>query len=183
MHKIFLPIFGLINTLFASELCIFNEDGQLLQLVANSTEITYMLEEIGVRFEQWSTDVKFESSATESDVLLAYKDDIFRLQQEEGFQSVDVLRMLPDNPQKDTLRAKFLREHTHNEPEIRFFVEGSGLFYLHVQDEIYRVQCEQGDLISVPAEAPHWFDMGTEPRFTAIRFFTRPDGWVAQYTE
>jgi 1,2-dihydroxy-3-keto-5-methylthiopentene dioxygenase len=28
----------------------------------------------------------------------------------------------------------------------------------------------------------HWFDMGAAPRFTAIRLFVNPDGWVAAFT-
>ena len=36
--------------------------------------------------------------------------------------------------------------------------------------------------MSVPAGTRHWFDMGPAPRFTAIRLFTNPDGWVAKFT-
>ena len=61
--------------------------------------------------------------------------------------------------------------------ELRFFVDGRGLFYLHLGDKVYCVLCEQGDLISVPANTTHWFDMGANPRFKCIRFFTTPDGW------
>jgi 1,2-dihydroxy-3-keto-5-methylthiopentene dioxygenase len=43
------------------------------------------------------------------------------------------------------------------------------------------VLCEQGDLISVPANTPHWFDMGPNPYFIAIRLFNNPDGWVANF--
>jgi 1,2-dihydroxy-3-keto-5-methylthiopentene dioxygenase len=42
--------------------------------------------------------------------------------------------------------------------------------------------CEKDDLISVPANTPHWFDMGPNPSFTAIRLFNNPEGWVAQFT-
>jgi 1,2-dihydroxy-3-keto-5-methylthiopentene dioxygenase len=34
----------------------------------------------------------------------------------------------------------------------------------------------------VPAGTRHWFDMGPAPRFTAIRLFTTPAGWVANFT-
>jgi 1,2-dihydroxy-3-keto-5-methylthiopentene dioxygenase len=34
----------------------------------------------------------------------------------------------------------------------------------------------------VPDQTKHWFDMGPEPHFTAIRFFNNPDGWVANFT-
>ena len=56
------------------------------------------------------------------------------------------------------------------------------MFYLHVDSKVYMMQCGRNDLISVPAGTRHWFDMGPEPNFTAIRMFTRPDGWVAQFT-
>ena len=41
---------------------------------------------------------------------------------------------------------------------------------------------QKGDLISVPANTRHWFDMGPNPNFIAIRMFNNPDGWVANFT-
>src|SRR3546814_4195286 len=76
------------------------------------------------------------------------------------------------------MRAKFLDEHFHKEDEVRFFVAGSGLFTLHVGDRVYEIECVKDDLIAVPDGTTHWFDMGPEPSFVAIRFFTEPDGWV-----
>ncbi len=90
--------------------------------------------------------------------------------------------MQPDHPNKEALRKKFLDEHTHSEDEVRFFVEGQGLFCIHKAGQVFLVLCEKGDLISVPEGTPHWFDMGSEPRFTAIRLFTHTEGWVARMT-
>jgi 1,2-dihydroxy-3-keto-5-methylthiopentene dioxygenase len=95
---------------------------------------------------------------------------------------VDVVSIAPDNPNKDVMRAKFLDEHFHKEDEVRFFVAGSGLFTLHVEDKVYEVLCEKDDLIAVPDSTKHWFDMGPAPHFIAIRFFTEPDGWVGHFT-
>ena len=47
---------------------------------------------------------------------------------------------------------------------------------------MFNMLCSAGDLISVPAGMRHWFDMGAAPRFTAIRLFVNPDGWVAAFT-
>jgi 1,2-dihydroxy-3-keto-5-methylthiopentene dioxygenase len=80
------------------------------------------------------------------------------------------------------MRKKFLDEHFHKEDEVRFFVAGSGLFTLHVDDKVYEILCEAGDLVGVPDGTKHWFDMGPEPSFVAIRFFTEPDGWVGHFT-
>jgi 1,2-dihydroxy-3-keto-5-methylthiopentene dioxygenase len=75
-----------------------------------------------------------------------------------------------------------LSEHIHTEDEVRFFVDGCGLFYLHIGDKVYSVLCEKGDFLSVPANTKHWFDLGGEPNLAAIRFFNNEAGWVAQYT-
>ncbi len=135
-----------------------------------------------MRFERWAAAAPLADDASQDEVIAAYRADIERLMAENGFQSVDVISLHPDHPDKVALRQKFLNEHTHTEYEVRFFVDGQGLFYLHLGDKVYTVLCEKGDLISVPAGATHWFDMGANPRFKAIRLFTNTDGWVANFT-
>ena len=144
--------------------------------------IAATLNTIGVRFERWSADAELGPDASQDDVIAAYRADVERLMKESGFQSVDVIALTPDHPQKDALRKKFLDEHTHAEFEIRFFVDGSGQFNLHKDGKVFEVVCERGDLISVPDGTRHWFDMGPAPSFKCIRFFTNPEGWVAKFT-
>jgi len=54
--------------------------------------------------------------------------------------------------------------------------------YLHLEPEVFALVCEGGDVLSVPAGTRHWFDMGSEPDFVAIRFFEQEDGWVGDFT-
>ena len=115
-------------------------------------------------------------------VLAAYAGFVGRLKELYGFQSADVISVGPEHPQKEALRAKFLSEHTHSDFEVRFFVQGRGLFYLHPDENVYAVLCERGDLISVPSGVKHWFDMGGNPDLQCIRLFTTPEGWVADFT-
>lgn len=136
---------------------------------------------IGVRFERWGTR-PLRPDASAEDAIAAYAPEIERLKAERGYQTVDVVRMVPDHPDRASLRTKFLDEHAHGEDEVRFFVEGEGLFTLHAGGKVHAVLCTEGDLISVPAGMPHWFDMGPSPRFTAIRLFDNPEGWVAKFT-
>ncbi len=140
------------------------------------------LAEVGVFFERWAATQELPEHADEAQILAAYRTEIDRLIAQAGYQSVDVVNMYPDHPDRAQLRQKFLSEHTHGEDEVRFFVEGAGLFTLHLQGRIYAVLCVKNDLISVPAGTPHWFDMGERPRFTAIRLFNNPDGWIARFT-
>lgn len=167
-----------------SHLCVYHSSSpkQPVKLLNHLEDISSALAEIGVRFERWQANQPITAQSTTEEVLAAYQDDIERLKQEGGYVAVDVISVDGQHPQKTELRAKFLEEHTHNEDEVRFFVAGRGLFNLHVDEQVYSVLCERGDLISVPAGAKHWFDMGEHPRFTAIRLFNNPEGWVAHYT-
>lgn len=137
---------------------------------------------VGVRFEQWRAAVRLADDAGQDEVIAAYRADIDRLMAEKGYQAVDVIRLAADNPKKAELRQKFLSEHRHSEDEVRFFVEGDGLFCLHIGDKVYMTLCARGDLIGVPDNTTHWFDMGENPAFCAIRLFTNPEGWVADFT-
>ncbi len=145
-------------------------------------QIVRQLSKIGVQFERWQADFDLPPDADQETILSAYAPSIQRLKRDFGFQSVDVINLTPEHPDKTALRQKFLSEHIHEDFEIRFFIEGYGLFYLHVDEKVFAVLCRQGDLISVPANTPHWFDMGENPSFKAIRLFTTPDGWVAKFT-
>ena len=145
-------------------------------------QIAKTLDTIGVRFERWAAEAELSADAAQDEVIAAYQKDVDRLMSESGFQSVDVISLHPEHPDRAALRKKFLDEHTHAEFEIRFFVEGSGQFNLHKEGKVFEVVCERGDLISVPDGTPHWFDMGPNPSFKAIRFFTNPEGWVAKFT-
>lgn len=158
-------------------------DGAVEAVHTDYAAIAAQLSALGVRFERWQASVPLSAGAGQDEVLAAYREPVERLTREYGFKSVDVVSLRPDHPQKAELRGKFLAEHVHSDFEVRFFVDGSGLFYLHVGEHIYLVLCEQGDLISVPANTPHWFDMGEHPNFKCIRLFTVTDGWVAKFTD
>jgi len=167
-----------------STLYVYRADatGSLEDPIRNGAQISTVLGAIGVRFERWSANRSLETGATQDAILAVYADEVAALRRECGYQSADVVRIPRGTPDTAPMRAKFLSEHIHVEDEVRFFVEGSGSFYLHVDGQVFHVVCEQNDLISVPARTRHWFDMGTAPQFCAIRLFSNPTGWVAEFT-
>ncbi|MCG8393245.1 MAG: cupin domain-containing protein [Pseudomonadales bacterium] len=167
-----------------SELKVFHDSQPetVQQHLTDKPAMARILAEAGVRYEQWEASQTLSANPQQDEVIAAYQADIDRLVEEEGYQAVDVVSMVPDHPEKAAFRQKFLEEHRHSEDEVRFFVEGQGLFTLHIGDKVYEVLCTRGDLISVPANTPHWFDMGPNPRFVAIRLFNNPEGWVANFT-
>jgi 1,2-dihydroxy-3-keto-5-methylthiopentene dioxygenase len=167
-----------------SRLRVFEEAHPDRPVLATSdhAEMARELARIGVGFEQWQAAQPVAPGDPPEKVMEAYRADIDRLVAERGFRTVDVVSIAPDNPDREEMRRKFLDEHFHKEDEVRFFVAGFGLFTLHVEDRVYEVLCEAGDLVAVPDGTRHWFDMGPEPSFVAIRFFTEPDGWVGHFT-
>ncbi len=159
-------------------------DGQAPLLLRSSDPdvIARELRARGVRFERWATPASLAEDADQAAILAAYAAEIARVQAGGSYRTVDAIRLGPDHPDREALRAKFLAEHTHAEDEVRFFVEGCGLFCLHIADEVLQVVCERGDWIGVPAGTRHWFDTGERPSFCALRFFDNSEGWVAQFT-
>lgn len=152
------------------------------QTMLTMDEIASELHRIGVRFERWQASKPLSETSTNEEIINAYRESVDRLMKDFNFTSVDVIAMTPDHPDKAALRKKFLDEHQHSDFEVRFFIDGKGLFYLHADNRVYGVLCEKGDLLSVPANMPHWFDMGENPFVKCIRLFTTPEGWVANYT-
>ncbi|NBR15431.1 MAG: cupin domain-containing protein [Flavobacteriales bacterium] len=139
----------------------------------------------GLYFDQWQCDVVFEDTATQEDILQAYSKDLFPFMENGGYETADVISINSLTENYEALRAKFLAEHTHTEDEIRFFVDGQGIFWFNLENEpVFNLLCEKGDLISVPAGTKHWFDAGeSNPFVKAIRIFIDMSGWVPHYTE
>jgi len=167
-----------------SELRIYSESnpGKPEKVVTQFPAMRDALAAIGVEFERWEATQPLDAQATQDEVIEAYRPSVDRLMKKYGFKSVDVISMYADHPQKDAMRDKFLHEHIHEDFEVRFFVEGRGLFNLHKNGKVYAMLCERGDLLSVPANTTHWFDMGPEPCLKCIRLFAIPEGWVAKFT-
>jgi len=166
-----------------TNLTIYNDDlsGSPVN-VSDDSKIISSLADVGVLLERWDASQKLSKDADQNTVISAYQSSIDKLNKKYGFQSIDVVSLNPDHPNKKEFREKFLAEHTHSDFEVRFFVDGSGLFYLHIGDKVYMIMCESGDLISVPANTTHWFDMGENPYFKCIRLFTTENGWVGNFT-
>lgn len=177
-----------------SKLIVMPVDDPSTTLLSTSDPATIAaeLDAVGVTFEQWAADATLPHDADQDAVLSAFADDVARIR-DMGFDTVDVVRLHgdPDDPEflsnASAARAKFLSEHTHADDEVRFFVEGSGAFYLRLTrpdgvEAVHVALCEKGDFISVPKDTLHWFDMGTAPSFAAIRFFQVEEGWVGDFT-
>jgi 1,2-dihydroxy-3-keto-5-methylthiopentene dioxygenase len=137
----------------------------------------------GVLLEKWEAGKDLNKNAEPKQILETYKASIEVLKIERGFVTEDLVAIDPSTENYQVMRKKFLQKHTHRDDEARYFGEGSGLFYIRKQNStVQLLLCEKGELINLPAGTRHWFDMGSQPYFKAVRVFFDHDGWVGNFT-
>ena len=147
-------------------------------------EILRELDVRGLGYEKWNT-LDLDKDLSDEEILKFYDNEVDKIMKRFNFKTNDIIQLTPDNPKNNTLREKFLSEHTHSEKEVRYFIDGAACFYIPLpeREEVLRMECAKGHLLVVPELTKHWFDMGPNPYFKCIRFFGIEDGWVADYTK
>jgi 1,2-dihydroxy-3-keto-5-methylthiopentene dioxygenase len=146
--------------------------------------IVSFLSEYGIDYERWAPRADAAPEADAAAILRAYAGEIDALKGRGGYVTADVIDVKPDTPGLDAMLARFNSEHWHDEDEVRFIIEGHGLFHIHpARGPVFAIEVEAGDLIRVPRGTHHWFDLCGDRRIRAIRLFQDPSGWTPHYTE
>jgi 1,2-dihydroxy-3-keto-5-methylthiopentene dioxygenase len=147
-------------------------------------EITSFLADHGLLYDRWPLEDRVDPAAPADTILAAYAPEIDELKRRGGFVTADVVDVYPDTPNLDAMLARFSKEHTHTEDEIRFILQGRGVFHIHLVDRpVFAIEVWAGDLISVPLGTRHWFDLCADRRIRAIRLFQDMSGWTPHYLE
>lgn len=147
-------------------------------------QISDFLAPFGIWYEKWDVAGRIGPDATSDEILDAYAPEIERLKQRGGFQTADVIAVNPETPGLDEMLAKFDKEHTHSEDEVRFTVHGRGLFHIHPDNgPVFSVTVEAGDLINVPTGTRHWFNLCENRTIRCIRLFEEKSGWAPHYVD
>jgi 1,2-dihydroxy-3-keto-5-methylthiopentene dioxygenase len=146
--------------------------------------VAAFLAEADIDYERWTPARPVSDAASADEVLDAYRAEIDVLKARGGYVAADVVDVRPDTPGLDAMLLKFSREHWHDEDEVRFILEGRGIFHIHPKDgPVFAIEVEKGDLIRVPRGTWHWFDLCADKRIRAIRLFQDVAGWTPRYTE
>ncbi|NPA13307.1 MAG: cupin domain-containing protein [Aquificae bacterium] len=167
---------------------VFRDTGETIEGVEAVKEF---LDKYGVLYERWGVDrlpphLRENYQLTEEEqqaIIDAYRDELERLKKEKGYITEDIVVLSEDTPNLDQLMAKFKREHHHKDDEVRFVVDGSGIFPVKIDGRIVEIHVGPGDLIVVPAGARHWFELDDQKKIKCIRVFKTPAGWEAIYNE
>lgn len=146
-------------------------------------EVRAHLATIGIDYEQWKPEHEVEANASAAEILAAYAPEIERLKMQGGYVTADVIDVNPSTPNLDAMLARFDKEHTHDEDEVRFILAGRGIFFLHINGRVASVEVGPGDMLRVPRGTTHWFTLCEDRRIRAIRWFQDTTGWTPHYTD
>jgi 1,2-dihydroxy-3-keto-5-methylthiopentene dioxygenase len=150
--------------------------------ITDRADVKRFLNDHGLHYEVWPLEDRVDPAAPAAEILAAYAPEIDELKAQGGFVTADVIDVYPDTPNLDAMLAKFSQEHTHTEDEIRFILQGSGVFHINPGDRpVFGIEVHAGDLISVPLGTRHWFDLCGDRRIRAIRLFQDTTGWTPHY--
>jgi 1,2-dihydroxy-3-keto-5-methylthiopentene dioxygenase len=151
--------------------------------ITDEQDVTAFLQARGIEYRRWTPNRELPENASADEVLAAYAGQVEELKARGGYVTADVIDVRADTPNLDMMLAKFSREHWHDEDEVRFIIEGRGLFHIHAPDGVFVLEVAKGDLIRVPRGTHHWFDLCAERRIRAIRLFQDVSGWTPHYTD
>jgi 1,2-dihydroxy-3-keto-5-methylthiopentene dioxygenase len=152
--------------------------------ITDPAEIKAFLNSQGLHYEIWPLEDRVDPAAPAEKILAAYAPEIDDLKRRGGFVTADVIDVYPDTPNLDAMLAKFSKEHTHTEDEVRFILQGRGVFHINPGARpVFAIEVWAGDLISVPLGTRHWFDLCSDRRIRAIRLFQDTSGWTPHYLD
>lgn len=155
------------------------------RVIEDAEPVRAFLASQGIEYERTAPGRPVAADAPAAELLDAYKSQIDELKARGGYVTADVIDVCPTTPNLEVMLNKFSSEHWHDEDEIRFIVEGRGLFHIHPANgtPVFAIEVEAGDLIRVPRGTHHWFDLCADRRIRAIRLFQDPSGWTPHYTQ
>lgn len=114
----------------------------------------------------------------------AYQPPLDALKAANGYVEQDIVQLCPDTENLEGICAKFSAEHLHTDDEVRYVLEGEGIFDIRSADDRWmRITVEAGDLIVVPANLHHRFLLTERKHIRCVRLFKDAAGWVPQYRD
>jgi 1,2-dihydroxy-3-keto-5-methylthiopentene dioxygenase len=141
------------------------------------------LKMISIEYERWEPVNDIPADASAEEILNAYAEQIDELKSRGGYLTADVIDVNQNTPGLDSMLSKFNIEHRHDEDEVRYILDGRGLFHIHIHEgPVVAVEVQAGDLIRVPRGTLHWFNLCGDKRIRAIRLFQDVSGWTPYYT-
>ena len=110
--------------------------------------------------------------------------ELDRIKREHGYRDEDEVALSIETPNLEAICAKFDKEHCHTLDEVRYVVEGEGIFDVrNKSDHWVRIVVEEGDLIIIPAKTYHRFFLTSVKKIRCVRLFLNHEGWTPLYRD
>ncbi len=147
--------------------------------ITDKQEAKLFLERYGIHADFWYPEKIHENT---SDPLIQYKNQIENLKKKFGYASADCCELNKSNPNLDKMLEPFMKEHHHTDDEVRFTIEGEGIFGINpLCEPSFEIHVKKGDLLLVPANTRHWFKLTDKKNIKCIRIFKENPKWEAIY--
>jgi 1,2-dihydroxy-3-keto-5-methylthiopentene dioxygenase len=159
--------------------------------LTDSASIDEYLNRLDIQLNQWpiGEDVSTQLLLAQPRLDETQKESVLRsldhyFESLGGYESRDLIVLNPETPNLDGLLAKFSRPHTHADDEVRYIVDGEGVFGFVCPDgSQMELTIQPEEYINVPAGTEHWFYLTASRRIKAVRYFVDTTGWTPDYTD
>jgi len=169
---------------------LFRPDGAI---VNKREEISSILDTCGISLDFWPVCASGRTETLlgeetlgeeEKEAILSEQDQYFKqLRASHGYMVRDLIVIYPGMPGLSGLLDRFLPIHYHEDDEVRYIVDGEGVFgFVLPEGSQVELLLEKGDFIRVPRLLEHWFRLTGKRKIKAVRYFTGTAGWVPVYT-
>jgi 1,2-dihydroxy-3-keto-5-methylthiopentene dioxygenase len=123
------------------------------------------------------------SDSEKEEVLQGLEYRFDELKRKYNYKARDLVVLHDEVPGISDLLAKFDKLHYHTDEEVRYIIDGTGIFGFIIEGEKFEVHVEKGDFISIPQNTNHWFALDESKRIKAVRYFKDNSGWVPVYVD
>lgn len=159
--------------------------------VSDLNAMVKFFEPLGLRLEHWPLLTSKAKELAGAETLSPEQAEVLLDECDPYFHSLKVLEardlvaLSSSTTGLDEMLAKFSSVHTHDDDEVRYIVDGEGVFgfVMPESDEQVLLKVESEDFIWVPKGTRHWFVLTPSKRIKAVRYFTSKEGWVPNYLE
>lgn len=159
--------------------------------ISKPEEVRNFLKKMGIEYRYWDVEAGGKplldrtslNDQEKEELLQGFENRFEELKSEYSYKSRDMIVLNPEIPGLDGMLTKFDKWHYHTDDEVRYIIDGSGIFGFHIQGEKFEVKVSQNDFISVPANTNHWFKLDENKKIKAIRYFQDMSGWTPVYID
>ncbi|SFP70903.1 1,2-dihydroxy-3-keto-5-methylthiopentene dioxygenase [Ectopseudomonas composti] len=148
------------------------------KVLNHAEDIASTLATVGIDYRQVALPAALRPGCEQAEFDAAYGLWLQAFMSEEGHVQQELFNLQRNHPQKLELRARHLDEQSQSMASAWLFLGGFAQLSLHLDDHVYMLQGEKGDLLLLPAGTRYWFDLGEEPHALVVRLSASEDAPV-----